>query len=276
MNPTPLRLPKDQNKWTRIDFVPLQMGEIHPSHGCAYASDDKYWSGRADTCSNECTNKWNKEKRTRDPNVPSESSEAKEYLDACFSTCSAPFKVALEQEIKTNRRRESLRELVGKRVHVLGNASRLHQAVVSARLESTFDEARSNAVGASGTVLSVDVEAYTAHIELETSKLTFPLEVLALGKYGQHVDQFTSEERQTLAERPRYGECWSKCGDSGGIWNKVKDSLKNVATLGKDVWCYSASDPVEDLRFGSLCKSDDECGGVEDSDSHWSCVSACS
>ena len=79
MNPSKMPRTTQDEPWTVIEFMPLQMGEITPAYGCRVPGDDAFWQTQATKCRNQC----------KDPE--------------CVDSCIQPFKQALDQEVSTRQ-----------------------------------------------------------------------------------------------------------------------------------------------------------------------------
>ena len=229
MNPTPLPMASGKEPWTEIEFLPLQMGEIEPTHGCQLNDDMEFWRSKEKECEELC----------------------KERGLACMGSCVAPFRDALDQEVERDLEVQRLARLEGQTVQVLQKEAFFEAAAVAI---VPFTKKMELLIGSIGQVLDVDTHFLTAQVKFPKEVVKFPLEALVtLGKGRKgpkgprpsHLPSpslcpvLSSEQRSALSS-PRFGQCWSACS-AKGFWNSAKAGLKTAATLGSNgAWCYTA------------------------------------
>lgn len=213
----------------------------------------------------------------------------------CLESCSSSFKVALARELAKADYKKWLHFVAapGRQVQILDNSSQISLSSSNVFLPHDDAEARVAAVGESGEIIELNMQAGTALVKLNSSgtALEFPFEVLV--PYAVEDDQgttllptpgnatlFSSWDRNTIVA-PTHGQCWSKCReqDGGSVWGNMHAGSKYLATLGRPLWCYARSRYVNAATadaspIGSLCLSDDDCGSVEEG-SDWLCSDEC-
>ncbi|CAJ1416532.1 unnamed protein product [Effrenium voratum] len=239
------RLPLlSEESWTVIDFVPLQMGEMNPTHGCK-AKDLDFWGSQEKACEIQCGG-----------------------ASDCVSACVEPFRPAVDQAVELQSLMMSIEALPGRRVQVLGK-----DAILASAAAAMIPDAQSLELfaGQAGKIVGVDLHFLTAELDFGNSTRKFPLEALA----ESGIPLLTNAGRRGMSG-PRYGQCWSDC--SNGFWRSTYSGLKTAATLGAaGAWCYTSPDakkPV--LEHGSLCVEDDECQTLDpDAAEPWVCVDTC-
>eukprot|EP00435_Cladocopium_sp_Y103_P008290 s4422_g2.t1 len=232
MNPTPLPMASGKEPWTEIEFLPLQMGEIEPTHGCQLNDDLEFWRSKEKECKELCN----------------------ERGSACMRSCVAPFKDALDQEVERDLELQRLARLEGQTVQVLQKEAFLEAAAVAM---VPFTKKMESLMGSIGQVLDVDTHFLTAQVKFPKDVVKFPLEALATlgkGRKGPEgpkgarpsylpspsLHPVLSGERRRALSSPRFGQCWSACSVEG-FWNSAKAGLKVAATLGSNgAWCYTA------------------------------------
>lgn len=266
MNPTPLPMASGKEPWTEIEFLPLQMGEIEPTHGCQLNDDMEFWRSKEKECEELC----------------------KERGLACMGSCVAPFRDALDQEVERDLEVQRLARLEGQTVQVLQKEAFFEAAAVAIVPFKKMELL----IGSIGQVLDVDTHFLTAQVKFPKEVVKFPLEALVtLGKGRKgpkgprpsHLPSpslcpvLSSEQRSALSS-PRFGQCWSACS-AKGFWNSAKAGLKTAATLGSNgAWCYTApAKQKRQLEIGALCLEDDDCQTLaEDPQPEiWSCSDEC-
>ena len=214
MNPSSLPVASSKEPWTEIQFLPLQMGEIEPTHGCQVNDDLHFWRSKEKSCRELCSGGFE-----------------------CVRSCVDPFKDALDQEVERDMQTKRLVRLEGHKVQVLEKETFL-QAAPFAMVP--FSKKMELLVGSTGKVLEVDTHFLTAQVQFPNEVVKFPLEGLAeLPKLGSLRPVISSKLRGSLSS-PRYGQCWSECSASG-FWNSAVSGFKTAATLGSTgAWCYTS------------------------------------
>ena len=237
MNPSKMPRTTQDEPWTVIEFMPLQMGEITPAYGCRVPGDDAFWQTQATKCRNQC----------KDPE--------------CVDSCIQPFKQALDQEVSTRQTFRALDIPASSKAFVVENKSIIEEASTKALVPvaENLDEV----LGKTGSVLKVDLQLLTATVLVNSMTLTLPMEALRLAENQKQPEHpmLSAWDRAQLAA-PRFGQCWSSC--SGRSWTSTALSgFKQAVTLGgSDLWCFTANKTrASGLQawLGSLCLEDDEC-----------------
>lgn len=220
INPNRLPIASDEEPWTVIDFLPLQMGEIEPTHGCQLNDDLEFWRMKEKSCQDSC--------------------KSLGGGPACQRSCVDPFRPALDQEVQRAQEMKRLEQLKGEVVKILDKETFKEAAAVAM---VPFSKTMESFVGASGRVLKLDLHFLTADVEFPMKTVVkFPLEALeAIGAQTSNFGEprvFSSSLREALSSS-RFGQCWSSCSASG-FWNSALSGLKVAATLGSTgAWCYT-------------------------------------
>ena len=219
INPNRLPIASDEEPWTVIDFLPLQMGEIEPTHGCQVNDDLEFWRMKEKSCQDSCKS------LGRGP--------------ACQRSCVDPFRPALEQEVQRVQEMKRLEKLKGEVVKILDKETFKEAAAVAM---VPFSKTMESLVGASGKVLKVDLHFLTAEVEFpHKTVVKFPLEALEsiVVASNNGAKRVLSSNLRSALSSSRYGQCWSSCS-ANGFWNSALSGLKVAATLGSTgAWCYT-------------------------------------
>lgn len=238
MNPTKTPRATQNEPWTVIEFIPLQMGEITPAYGCRVPGDDNFWQAQATKCRNKCKD------------------------TECIDSCIQPFKQALDQEVSAGQTFRALDIPAGSMAFVVENKSIIEEASTKALVP--VPENLDEVLGKRGSVLKIDLQLLTATVLVNSTTLTLPMEALQLAE--QQHPLLSAWHRSQLAG-PRFGQCWSSC--SGHSWTSTALSgFKQAVTLGgSDLWCFTVANKTRaqglQVLLGSLCLEDDECPHLE-------------
>eukprot|EP00930_Biecheleria_cincta_P059723 TRINITY_DN45448_c0_g1_i1.p1 TRINITY_DN45448_c0_g1~~TRINITY_DN45448_c0_g1_i1.p1 ORF type:complete len:754 (-),score=128.05 TRINITY_DN45448_c0_g1_i1:81-2342(-) len=277
----------DGSTWPVLDFIPLQIGEVHPRAGCRMPDSENYWQDKYKECQDMC-------KSSRQRSMSYHLAFASYSI--CLKSCSSSFKVALAQEraLANSKKWALFVAQPGRQVQILDSSNQTLLSSSNVPLLQADAGARMAAAGQSGQIIQLNVEAGTALVNLNSSgkTLEFPFEVLVpyvakddhgttLLKVPGNMTLFASGDRSTILA-PRHGQCWSKCckRHGGSVWGNTHAASKFLATLGRPLWCYARSKYVNDATtddspIGSLCLSDDDCGNVEEEGTGWLCSDDC-
>eukprot|EP00931_Biecheleriopsis_adriatica_P074491 TRINITY_DN48530_c0_g1_i1.p1 TRINITY_DN48530_c0_g1~~TRINITY_DN48530_c0_g1_i1.p1 ORF type:complete len:635 (-),score=98.96 TRINITY_DN48530_c0_g1_i1:139-2043(-) len=283
---------QDNKTWTKLNFVPLQLGEVRPSYGCGMPSNPKYWRTRHSTCVKACNGRVigivgalvNSKRETAKTLSKMRGSDPAEWphwaqreYEMCMTACVNPFTQALAAEDARNSRVHSLEGLVGQSVSVTTNEELFQKAQ-----EDSLLPADPGSMGLQGKLVKLLITELVAKIHFEQegfdAHLWLPLEALE-NSSGKPLLQ--PKERlhvfSELAAPASYGECWSRCGpksnaNENDLWWHGVTTWFREQTMGGGHWCPASADIEEFISFdmprdhGAVCRKDDDCGLVKSSD----------